>query len=128
MRVYRGFKRADRVQSLILQILAEHLTRVTSDKRLKDVMFSSVDMTRDLKIAKVYFRFLTQKNPTDETIQGAQSALETAKRHFTKQLYQQMTIKYIPVLRFYYDSGLDHSNMIEGILSDITYSTQDDDS
>lgn len=126
MKVQRGFNRADRVKSLILQILAQHLSTRLVDKRLKNLLFTDVEMTRDLKIAKVYFRFVAGV-PEEDGIKEAREALDSAKPQFRHELNRQMVIKYVPELRFYYDEGLDKRARIEDLLSDITYSTPSDE-
>ena len=53
------FSRADRVSGLIQEILSELLKKNIRDPRLAMVTISSVKMSRDLKLARIYFK----KNP-----------------------------------------------------------------
>ena len=49
------FSRADRVSGLIQEVLSELLKKKIRDPRLAMATITSVKMSRDLKLARIYF-------------------------------------------------------------------------
>jgi len=90
------------------------LTRI-EDPRLKGVSLTRVKMTSDLKIARVYFSMIAD----EPAIARAQQALEKAGRIFRRAIGDNLDLRYIPELEFFYDKNLDHAQRIETILKQI---------
>jgi ribosome-binding factor A len=112
------YSRSDRVGSQIQKILSELLSSEINDPRLKNVVITSVKMTRDLRIAKVYFLATDcQKNKKKkkETTEGFKSAFGFIKR----TLAEKLGLRYMPDLRFYYDDSFDYGSRIDSLLNDL---------
>ncbi len=110
-----AYKRADRVGPLIFEEISTVLINKLEDPRLKGVSFTKVEMTADLKIARVYF---SMTGDTDMVEQAVRS-LDKAMGLFKKAIGENLDLRYMPELEFYYDKNLDHAQKIERILKDI---------
>ena len=110
------YNRADRVSGLIQTTLAEILARDTSDPRLEMVTISGVKMTRDLRIARIYF----STSGGEKRIKAAARALEHARGFLKRTLGNQLSLRYMPELQFYYDESFDYGFHIENILKSIS--------
>ncbi|MBR9979848.1 MAG: 30S ribosome-binding factor RbfA [Desulfatitalea sp.] len=108
----KPFSRSDRVGGLIKQVLAELLHKQISDPRLEGATITGVQVSRDLRLAKIYFC-----TPAGEaTRQDALDAFERARGFVKRELAQRMTLRYMPDLRFYYDGSIDYAARIEQLL------------
>lgn len=85
---------------------------------------SEVDVTNDLKHAKVYVSvFSTDQTKAQQTFQAI---CESAKAVRT-ELSKVMHIRTVPELHFVLDGSADYGNKIDKILSTFTYVTNPDD-
>jgi ribosome-binding factor A len=107
--------RAERVGGLIQQILSELLRRDISDPRLALTTISAVKLTKDLRLARVYFATAGGKSTSDAAAQGFASAAGFIKRHLARQL----GLRYMPALEFFYDESFDHGAHIDQLLKSI---------
>ena len=69
-------------------------------------------VTQDLKIANIYLSFLENKLPVDEVIDIFISKKNQIRYHMGNEL----TLKFIPQLRFYYDDSIEHAQHIDTLL------------
>ena len=108
-------KRADRVADLILKELAEVLLRKVRDPRLADITLTKVDVSPDLRNAKVYYSLLGDDQKKDEVAGGLESARGFVKRELGKRLH----LRRIPDIVFYFDDSLEHGSHIEQLLTEL---------
>jgi ribosome-binding factor A len=88
------------------------------DPAAADCCITTVKMSDDLGIAKVYVRLV--RGELDEQAQHkATSALNRAAPYLRRQLSPRLKLKYLPELRFYWDEGIDHASRIEALLAEI---------
>jgi ribosome-binding factor A len=109
------FSRADRVSSQIQKTLSDLLNKSISDPRIKNAVITDVKMTRDLRIAKIYFiapNQINDKNKIKEAAKGFESALGYIKRTLAKKL----GLRYMPDLKFFYDDSFDYGSRIDSLL------------
>ena len=76
---------------------------------------TKVALTDDLKIAKVYLSFFENKKPIVDILGILVSKHKLIRRHMGSQL----TLKYIPQLRFYYDDSIEHAQRINDLIGKI---------
>ena len=114
-------KRADRVADLILKELAEVLVRRVKDPRLADITLTKVDVSPDLRNAKVYYSLLGDDQKKDEVAGGLDSARGFVKRELGKRLY----LRRIPDIVFYFDDSLEHGSHIEQLLTELKEPVQE---
>jgi len=64
----KPFARSDRVGGQIQKVLSEILLKKVKDPRLENASITDVKMSRDLRIARIYFCLLyTSPSPRDRT-------------------------------------------------------------
>jgi ribosome-binding factor A len=111
----KPFARSDRVGCQIQKVLSDILLKRVKDPRLKSASITGVKMSRDLRIARVYFITSDDKNTVDKTIDGFKSALGYVKY----KLAAELGLRYMPELRFFYDESFEYGVHIDTIISRI---------
>jgi ribosome-binding factor A len=109
------FARSDRISGLIQKVLSEILKRDIGDPRLKMATITEVEVSRDLKLARIYFTTPSDKNKKEAAIKGFRSA-----RGFIKRiLAQEIDLKYMPDIKFIYDNSLEYGAHIDELIKSI---------
>ncbi|MCU0600678.1 MAG: 30S ribosome-binding factor RbfA [Desulfobacterales bacterium] len=108
----KPFNRADRVGALIQETLSVLLKKSIKDPRLQAATITGVKMSADLKLARIYFVISDRVATQAEALEGFQKA----KGFIKYTLAQQLNMRYMPELIFYYDKSLDHGFHIDSIL------------
>jgi len=109
------YSRADRVGGLIQETLSEILFKHVKDPRLKMATITHVKMTRDLKIARIYFSISGGAKKIQAAAEGFKSAMGFVKR----TLAHRLDLRYMPQMEFYYDDSFDYGSHIDQILNSI---------
>lgn len=119
----KEFSRARRVEEQIKRELAG-LTRTHIDTaQLGMLTFTAVKVSADLSIAKVYFTTLG----ASFTEKQAEASLNEQASDLRYALGQQMRMRSIPQLRFYYDVSIQNANEMEKLLDEIASEPRSDD-
>lgn len=114
----RGPKVADTIRGELMNML---LAGEVHDPRLQNVVISSVVLTADLRLAKVYVRLLSLG--ADAAQQAAVlRALGRAKGFLRSELAQRLKLRFAPDLRFYWDESIDRGAEMEALLREIKQS------
>ena len=121
MRNNRPYKRTDRISKQILEILCEILIRHIDLNYLGFVTFTSVQISPDLRNAKVYYSIL---NPT-KSWQQINDEINNHCKAFKKFMSPKLHLKNIPDLRFYRDERIEYGNRISKLLSDLKLGDHD---
>jgi ribosome-binding factor A len=112
----REFSRNQRLGNQLLRTLNELLRFETKDPRLEGVTLTSVDLTRDLSVAKVYFSTLQP----DADPAPVQEGLERASGFLRGQLGKAIKVRHVPELRFMHDDsaaiGAQIDRLIDGVV------------
>ena len=109
------FSRADRVGALIQEVLSELLKKDIHDPRLAMTTVTGVKMSRDLKLARIYFSIYGGESKSEAAVLGFKSARGFIKR----SLAPRLGLRYMPDLQFFYDESFDYSSHIEQLLKEI---------
>ena len=96
----REFSRTQRVSELIRRELADIISTRISDPRLSLISITAVDVSKDLKYARVYF---TRLGDNDQTL----AALGKASRFLRRELSSRLSMKASPSLNFSYDHSVE---------------------
>jgi len=110
------FSRTSRIGEVIMRELAQMIQQEVSDPRVGMVTVSHVDVTSDLKYAKVYVTRLNgveSDQDVDECIAGLTNAAGFLKRGIAKRV----EIRTIPELRFHYDKSLEHGFHMDELIA-----------
>ena len=112
----REFSRSNRIGQLILRELAQMIQHEVSDPRVGMVTVSHVDVTADMKYAKVYVTRLNgvdSEQDIDECLQG----LSRAAGFLRRNLAGRVELRNIPELRFHYDKSLEHGFHMDELIA-----------
>ena len=116
-------QRAQRVAETIHQEISNLLIKGLKDPRIGFVTITSVDVTSDLRQAKVYFTLMGSQDDRQQT----QSGLDSSASYVRQQLGKVLRLRYIPEIHFIYDASVDYGQHIEELLSDVKTDTQNND-
>lgn len=117
----KPYARSDRVGGLIKETMAELLQKQISDPRLAGVTITGVKMSRDLRIAKIYFATPEGKDSGNRAVDG----FERARGFVKRELAQRLGLRYMPDLKFFYDTSIDYSAHIEKLLMTVKQNDAD---
>lgn len=107
-----SFSRSERVREEIRKHLSDILLREVDDPRIRMSTISDVTMTRDLRIARVYYAVSGERKKRDAAKRGFQKARGYLKR----ALADRLNLRYMPDLEFYYDDSFDYGATIDNLL------------
>ncbi|MEJ2723945.1 MAG: 30S ribosome-binding factor RbfA [Deltaproteobacteria bacterium] len=108
-------KRAIRVGDVLLKEMAYLLMRRVKDPRVKGVTLTGVQVSNDLKHAKVYFSLIGDEKEIIQVQQG----LESAKGFIKREIGLRMELKYVPDIVFKHDPSLATGERMEKILQNV---------
>ncbi|RME99159.1 MAG: 30S ribosome-binding factor RbfA [Chloroflexi bacterium] len=110
---------ASRRQRQVAELLHEEISQLlqhgTRDPRLGFVTVTGVEVTPDLRSARVFVTVLGDDADAKSTLEG----LASAARFFRHQLGQTLSLRYIPELNFRLDTSLEYGNKIDRLLDSI---------
>ena len=124
-----GSFRKQRVSELLLSFLGGELRKLT-DPRVSFVTLTGVEMSADLKHARVYWTVLGSESgekvapgiaatefPGVKCIEDAQEALSKLKSLLRKRVGAELNLRYTPNLNFLYDRSLETGARIDQLLA-----------
>jgi len=120
----KPFSRSERVGGLIQKVLSDLLRKGISDPRLENATITGVKMGPDLKTAYVYYSTYMGKKDNEDIRNGFQSAKGYVKRHLAVKL----GLRYMPELKFIYDTSFDYGMKIEKLLKSVVPENETDHS
>ncbi|OQY25135.1 MAG: ribosome-binding factor A [Desulfobacteraceae bacterium 4572_35.2] len=108
-------QRSVRVGELIQKELSDIILRGLRDPRVGFVTIMSVDVTSDLRMARVYFTVMGEESDSEETQKG----LESASAYLRRELGKRIKLRHVPELLFKFDNSIAYGNHIESIIRKI---------
>ncbi|RKZ84736.1 MAG: 30S ribosome-binding factor RbfA [Gammaproteobacteria bacterium] len=112
----REFSRTNRIGELIMRELAQMIQHEVSDPRVGMVTVSHVDVTSDMKYAKVYVTRLTTTE-SEQDIKECLQGLSHAAGFLRRRLAGRVELRNIPELRFHYDKSLEHGFHMDELIA-----------
>ena len=110
-----NFKRADRVADLIKVELSDIILRQIRNPRIGMVTITDVEVTDDLKLARIFFVELGKDTCNPETQKGLGQARSFMKRELGKRL----RLRYVPDIVFTPDESFAYGSRIDRLLAEI---------
>lgn len=107
--------RVSRVGEQIKKELSQIIQQEIKDPRIGFVTVTSVEMSGDLQIAKVYVSVFGKEEEKSQTLAG----LEKAKGFIRSEVGRRIHLRHIPEIHFVIDESLDHSEHISKLLHDV---------
>lgn len=108
------YKRSQRVGDLLRQEIAEIIMNKVKDPRIGFVTVTGVDITEDLKIAKVFISILKEEE-RETTLQ----ILNSAKSFIRSEVSKRVRMKFIPTIEFRLDESIEYGDRIERLLREL---------
>jgi ribosome-binding factor A len=108
----KPFARSDRVSGQIQKVLSDILRKRIKDPRLEMITITGVDMSSDLRMARIYFTTSGSQKSIEEAKEGFKSALGYVKR----TLASQLGLRYMPDLKFFHDESFNYGSHIDKIV------------
>ncbi|MFZ2448845.1 MAG: 30S ribosome-binding factor RbfA [Syntrophobacteraceae bacterium] len=112
------YKRSDRVADVLQKEIADLVLRRVKDPRAVNLTVTGVQVTPDLKHARVFYCVMSG-SADERAKQDAASGLEKAKGFIRQELGKRLRLRYIPQLYFEYDISFEYGDKIERLLKDI---------
>ena len=108
-------KRATRVGDQILKFIAELLMHKIRDPRVKSVTLTGINLSNDLKNARIFFSVMGNESDVKQALTG----LESARGFIKKQLGSGLGLRYVPDIIFDHDPTLATGNRLEQLFKQL---------
>jgi ribosome-binding factor A len=109
----RPAKRYTRVGELLREILAAIMLERAADPRLQELTITEVEMSPDLKVAKVYYAVRLGTNPEELMM-----ALDKAMGFIKQEVAREHILRTMPEFHFLPDETLDKAERLEKLLDE----------
>ncbi len=109
------YKRSKRVQELLLEEISKLIQFELKDPRIGFATLTGVNLTDNLKFARVFVSIIGDEAQKRDTLEGLQSA-----RGFIRSwLGKNLKLRYIPELDFQLDETAENAQNISRLLNEI---------
>ena len=105
-------RRADRVGEAMRDVIAEMLVRDIKDPRIGMITLTIVELTDDLRHAKVYFSCVGDEAVRQRSLSGLRSAAGFIKAQVTRRL----KLRVAPELTFVFDPSIEVADRLTALL------------
>ncbi|MEO1118662.1 MAG: 30S ribosome-binding factor RbfA [Pseudomonadota bacterium] len=119
----REFSRQARLGGQVHRVLNELLRFESKDPRLEGVSVSSVELSGDLSVAKVYFSTLSPDADPAPVLEG----LKAAGGFLRSRLGREIRSRRVPELRFAHDDSVARGFHLSGLIADTAAPEPGDD-
>lgn len=116
MKSHNDFSRSDRVGQQIHDVAARLFLTQIEDPRLQQVQIVEVDVSPDLKNARLYYLMLDGEEPPA----GVPEALERVAGLVRRAISQELRLRYVPRIEFRFDEAVLRGRRIDELLSKIS--------
>ena len=121
----RNNRRADRVAEAIREEIATFLTESAKDPRIVGfVTVTGVDITSDLRHAKVFVSVMGSEAEKEATFEG----LASAASHLRSRVGRALQLRVAPEIQFRQDESVQRAARIESLLAGIRTEPSPEDS
>jgi ribosome-binding factor A len=110
--------RAERLGEQIQRELTELLRRDVKDERIGNVTITAVDVTGDLRTAKVHYLVFGKEGPDPKV----QAGLTSAAGFLRNALSKSLMIRYTPTLTFALDTSIEQGVRLTQLIDSVTKS------
>lgn len=107
--------RLKRIQDQIQRVITMILETKVNDPRVEGAYVTDVSVDRELDYANIYVSSLAGKEQADEILEG----LRNAGGFIRYTLSQEVQLRVMPKLRFYWDETPDRADRIESLLTQL---------
>jgi ribosome-binding factor A len=118
-----GSARMARISDLMIAEISAILLRKVKDPRVKHVTVADVEVSKDLKKARVFFSVLMDDIDKAEVLAG----LNRAAGFIRSELFHKLRLKSIPTLTFEIDPSIEYGAHINELLHRIRDEKEEDE-
>lgn len=123
-----NIKRVNRISEEVKRVVSELIYNGLKDPRINNMTtITNVEVTRDLRYARIYVSVLGSKEEKEDTLKG----LESAKGFIRKEIGNRIDLRYIPEPLFILDESIEQgiymSKLIDEINKDVKTTKVDND-
>ena len=111
----RPFKRSDRIADKVRLAISEILLKNVSISNSGLITITKVNMSRDLRYAKIFFSHID----TELTTEGLEKKLNSNKNRIRYYMGNSLDTQYVPQINFEFDKRYAKSNRIEDLLNKV---------
>lgn len=104
--------RIEKLQELIKQEMGKMLLKELKDPRIGFVTVTDVEMTGDLREAKIYVSVMGGEEQVKSSLEGLNSALGFIRR----EIGHRIRLRFTPEISFALDTSLDYGDHIQKLL------------
>ena len=115
--------RIEKLQELIKQEMSKMLLKELKDPRIGFVTVTDVEMTGDLREAKIYVSVMGDEEKVKNSLEGLNSALGFVRR----EIGQRIRLRFTPEISFALDTSLDYGDHIQKLLLQVEGDFKNDD-
>lgn len=108
------YRRADRLGDLIQREISDILQRRIKDPRIGFCTILRVDVSRDLRYAKVFVSIMGTEDQRKDTLAGLKSATGFIRR----EIGNRIMLRHTPEIVFRIDRSVDHSIRIAQLIKE----------
>lgn len=108
------YKRSQRLSILLREEIADIIMRKVKDPRLGFVTVTDVELSEDLKTARVFVSIFN-----DEDKETALEILNSAKGLIRGEVSKRIRVKFIPTVEFRIDKSVEHGEKVDRLLKEI---------
>ena len=112
----KPYSRSERVEKQLLDIISSIALKNIDLSSLGFITFTDVDISPDLKNAKIFFSVLNQKLPDDKL----EIEINRKQKAFKKFLSPELHLRNTPKIQFVNDKKLSFQEKINSLLKDTT--------
>jgi ribosome-binding factor A len=114
-------KTLEKLKKIILRRAGEVVTQELKDPRLGLVTITRVDLTEDLRQAKLYWSVLGDESERSRTAHG----LEHARGHVQSEIARSLHTRTTPIISFHFDESIEGAVRMSRLLDDIRKERED---
>tara|TARA_Y100001970_G_C14095567_1_gene782473 strand:+ start:591 stop:944 length:354 start_codon:yes stop_codon:yes gene_type:complete len=107
------FKRSDRVNHEIKDIISNVLTSVVNVEGSGLITVTEVKTSQNLRFSKIYISFMNNELDKEEIVLSMNRNIKEYRYHLGKKLQ----LKYVPQIKFYYDNTYEEMEHIATLIN-----------
>ena len=113
--------RSDRVEGQLRKEISKILQEDIKDPRIGFVTITRIDLTKNLRYARIYFSILGDDDAKEESLAGIKSSIG----YIRKLIAERMNLRYVPELYFKLDNSIEYSINLEKTFERIKHEHKD---
>lgn len=118
------FSRSDRIAEEIKKATSEIIAHDLKDPRIKGLIsVTDVDVTKDLRNAKIYVSIYGDESVKQESFEG----LKSAEQFVRWEIGQKVVMKYLPEITFVLDESIEKGFRIFKLLEEVKKQDEEKD-